>query len=324
MLFFKIIFSCVDKHLFWNKTHYFRARYTDTPALCRPAYFIKCHVNRSLRNIGHIHRYLRNTILFDKPSDGLTTLECTGNPNLFTVFVSYHLTRDRITLAFFSSFFAYVKGDGIGTTGGGSVEIVVDCHKDIACSNHRTAGVCYPVIEYCRTKIGFPIGILKFICNALIFAGTTICKVAPFRTECSILVTIYRDSEFITHSFCELTCQLGTLFHGYICNRNERTYVSSTHTGVFSMVMAHIYHLSRLLYCLKSRLNNCLRGAHKGYYRTIGGSARIHIQEIDSTYFLNFGRNLANYLHIASFAEIGNAFDDFTCHYKFLILLSIR
>ena len=83
-------------------------------------------MKRSLTNVCDIHAYLSNTVLFNIPSNGLGTLECSRTHNGIPVLIKAWLTGNRISLAHRTPLFTDIKSNGIGTTRGSGIQIKVD------------------------------------------------------------------------------------------------------------------------------------------------------------------------------------------------------
>jgi hypothetical protein len=76
-----------------------------------------------------------------------------------------------------------------------------------------------------------------------------------------------------------------------------------------TMMPAHVDQFRCLFYSAESSLTNSYWLTDKSNYSTVCGFTRVYIQELNAFHFFNFGRYPAYYLHVTSFAEIWDAFD---------------
>ena len=87
------------------------------------------------------------------------------------------------------------------------------------------------------------------------------------------------------------------------------------------MMLAHIDEFACLCHSTESCVYNGLRLSYEGYNRTVGGFARIHVEELYSRCLFNLTGYLLDNVHVATLAEIGHALNNllFLCHcYVFL------
>ena len=49
-----------------------------------------------------------------------------------------------------------------------------------------------------------------------------------------------------------------------------------------AMVLAHINEFARAFHYLEGCFHNCLRTAHKGDHRTVGGFSGVHVEQFHS------------------------------------------
>ena len=85
-----------------------------------------------------------------------------------------------------------------------------------------------------------------------------------------------------------------------------------------TVVMSHVDKLSGALHALECSLDDSLRTADECNHSTVGGLARIDIQNLYSARFPDGAYYRIDDFHIASFAEIRNALDD-SFHMVYLV-----
>ena len=76
-----------------------------------------------------------------------------------------------------------------------------------------------------------------------------------------------------------------------------------------AVVVAHVDEFSGFLHHAESGLASLLGLAHKGDDGAVGGLAGVHIKEFHTLDLLNLGGDLVNDIQVASFADLGDAFD---------------
>lgn len=92
------------------------------------------------------------------------------------------------------------------------------------------------------------------------------------------------------------------------------------HTGMLAVMMAHVDQLGGLLDSAESRFHHFFRLSDKGDHCTVGRCTRIHVKEPYPFNALGCIGNLLDNLHITSLAEIGDAFNKFSCHVNLILV----
>ena len=287
--------------------------------MCLVAYLVEGYVYRCHIDIGNVHGHLGYSILLDVPAYGLAALQCSGNPDRIAICILHHLAGDGITFPLLASFLTHVESHGVGTAGGCGVEIVVYGYKEIPCPHCGSSCTGGVVIDHCRSEIGFD-PVLKSLGQTLILAAAAYRQIPAFLCVGCILIAEYGDTELLAYPFGKAAGILHALLHSHACDRHERAHIGSAHTGMLTVMMPHVDNLGGLLHCTESGFHNFLRLAYKSHDCTVGGRTRVHIEEPYSLNALRSVSDLFDNLHIASFAEIGDAFDKFTCHVVLLFL----
>ena len=76
-------------------------------------------------------------------------------------------------------------------------------------------------------------------------------------------------------------------------------------------MLAHINDLARFLDSLERSFHHRIRFAHESDHGTVGRLPRIHIQKLHTFNLFHFIGNLLDNRHVAAFAEVRHALDDF-------------
>ena len=88
------------------------------------------------------------------------------------------------------------------------------------------------------------------------------------------------------------------------------------------MMLSHVNEFSGCLYSLERSLYDIFRTSDECNHRTVGGFARIHVQNLYSSCLLDRSDYGVYDFHIASFAEIRHALDNsFHICYDVLLIL---
>ena len=149
-------------------------------------------------DIGHIHGYLSNTIFLYIPADSLAALQGTGNPDHIAVLILHHLSGDRVALSLLAALLADVEGHGVGTAGGGGVEVIVDGHEEIPGAHCSSTCTCGKVVDNGRTEIGLlPVG--ESLGQALVLACAAYGQIPACLGIGSALIAEYRDSQLLAY-----------------------------------------------------------------------------------------------------------------------------
>ena len=264
--------------------------------------------------IGHVHRYLCNAILFDEPSNSLTCFKCSGYHYGLAILVFNDCSCYRITLAHWTAFLAHIKSNCIGATGGCGVQIIVYCNKKIACANGCCARTCNTFVVWACAKVGAFIFVCQLFGEAFIFSCATHRKVTALRLECCRFIAVCRYSEFIGETFCKYTCQFCALFHGDARNWNQRTYIACSHARMCSLVLSHVDEFGSAFYTCYCSVNNSLGFAHECHNSAVCCFAWVNIKQLYTLDSLNGIGNMFDNLHVAALREVGHALDNSFLH----------
>ena len=85
------------------------------------------------------------------------------------------------------------------------------------------------------------------------------------------------------------------------------------------MVTTHVDELTSLADGLESGLEHGVGFTHKGDHRTVGGFARVHVEQFHALDTFNLIGDLFDNGHIASLTEVRHAFHDFLLHTHVII-----
>ena len=198
-------------------------------------------MQRSDIDVGYIHRHLRNAILVDVPANGLGTLQGARLHDRSTVGIEKFFACNRITLSHRSAFFSHVKCNGVGSTGGGSVKVEVDCNKEVSCSYNSTTSASHLLVVRTSSKVGSFGIIVNTLGYTLVFSFSTNSKVLAFWGKGGSLVAIARYVKLVGNTLGKVARNLSTLFK---CNSTywyNRQHICSAYTWVGTVMLAHIY-----------------------------------------------------------------------------------
>ena len=322
LLFGQIVFAGVDQHTLGNETHNFTTRDAQAAVGSTTAYLVETEMHGSHLDAGDVHRHLCDAVILDVPADGLGALEGAGNHDGVAFFVLHDFAAGFAALALGATLFAHVEGYGVGTAGAGGVEVVVDSHEEIACAYLSGAGLCHMVVPLIGSEVGLPFLAAQTAGKALVFAGAAVGQIAAFGLEGGILVAVDGDVQLLAQAFAQFVGIFHHLFHSDVADGDEGAHIGGTLAGMGAVVVAHVDEFSGFLHHAESGLA-CLFGlAHKGDDGAVGGLAGIYIKEFYSLDLLNLGGDLVNDIHVASFADIGDALDKlfhillFLCYYS--------
>ena len=316
MLLAQEIFAGFDECALRHQTHDFGSCHPQSTVLSTAAHLVKGNVQRSLVDIGDVHRHLCDAIFLDKPADGLGALQGAGQHDDVALLVALGLAGDGIALTLRTSFFAHVKCDGVGTSGRSGIQIIVHGDEEVACADSCTSCTGHTLVVRTCAKVGSLVLVAHLVGQGLIFACTAHGKVLALRFQGSSLIAIARNGQFVGNAFCQFACQFSTLLKGDTAHGNKREHISGTHTRVGTMVLAHVNQFSGLLHGLESGFDHCIGFAHKGHHSTVGGLSGIHIEQFYTlTAFNNIGY-LAYHAFVTSLAEIGDTLYNlpYFCH----------
>ena len=119
------------------------------------------------------------------------------------------------------------------------------------------------------------------------------------------------DAQFFAHPFGQGPGIFHGFFHGDAGNRHQRADIGSPETGMFAMMLAHVDELAGFLDGLESGFHDRIGLPYESHYGTVGGLSRVYVQELHAFDFFHFVGNLLDDRHVAPFAEVGHAFNDF-------------
>ena len=134
-------------------------------------------MQRSDVEVGHVHRYLCNTVFVDKPSNGFGAFQRSWLHDGIAFCVFKDFTCQGSSFTFWAPLLSYVKRNGIGATCAGCVEVEVNGYQEVACSHYGTTCSCYSLVKRTRTEIGLSLGISQLIGYCLVFASSAYGKV---------------------------------------------------------------------------------------------------------------------------------------------------
>ncbi len=300
----------LDKRRLGHQADDFGSGHAHAPGGRFRAYLVEGFVKRSLAHVGYIHRHLRNSILVDEPSDGLCSLERTGNHHHIAVGILDRFAGHLTPLTHGTSLLADIEGDGVGAACGSGVEIIIHRDKEIARSDCCGTGAGRILVVRAVSEIRtFPFMIHLFG-KCLVFARAAYGEISAFGSECGRLIAICGYSEFIAYAPCESARELGALLECDSAHRNQRAHIGCSHTRMRSVMVAHVDKFRRLLDSTECRLADRFRLSDESYYGTVGGLSRIHVKQTHLSPFFNLSCDCVDYGAVAALAEIRHALYD--------------
>ena len=241
MLLAQEVTAGINKNLLRHKAHNLSSCHAYSAGVCRTAHLVKGNVQRGDREVGHVHRYLRNAIFVNEPAYGLACLQRAGLHYRLTVLVLYYLAHYWVALAHGASFLAYVECNGVGAACGCRVKVIVYCNKEVTCSHSGRSCACNAFVKGTCAKVGLLLDACHPFGQGLILSLAAHGKVAAFGLEGCSLVAVCGHVQFVGNTLGKASRKLGALFHCDTRNRNERAHVTGTHTRVSTLVLAHVY-----------------------------------------------------------------------------------
>ncbi len=311
LLFGEVVVAGVDKHFFRYQTHYFAAAYANATGGSFGADLLESHVHGSNGDVGDVHRNLSYAVFLNKPADSLGAFESAGNHDGVAVGVFHGFSGNFAAFALWTAFFAHVESYGVGAACGGGVEVVVDGHKEIAGAYLCGSGVCHVVVPCVGAEVGFPLFGAEARRERLVFAGAAVGEVAAFGHLSGLLVAVDGDIQLRADALCQLVGVAYHFVHGDVGNGDEGAYVGGTLARVVAVVVAHVDKFGGFLHHTVGGFAHGLRLAYKSDNGAVGGGTRIHVQKFNAFNLLYLGSYLIDDVYVASFADIGNAFDYF-------------
>ena len=259
-----------------------------------------------------------DTVLVDIPSNGFSALQCSRLHDRIAICVKELLAHDRIAFAHLSTFFSHVKSYGIGASGRSGIQVEIHSNQEISRSNDRASCTCHLLVKRASAKIRSLCIIVDTLRNALIFTLAAYRQILPLRSESRSLIAITRDVQLFGNPFRKATRNFRTLFQSYSAHWHNRQHIRCSDTGMRTMLLAHIDKLCGFSHRSESSLHHIVRLAHECYDCTISCLAWINIKQFHTFYALYCIRNLTDYVHIATFAEIR-----YTLYYLLLFCHSV-
>ena len=292
LLFFQIEAAGFQEYALGHQAHDFGAGDTKAAGGRAAGHFLEGYVEGRGVNVRDVHGHLRNAIFVYIPANGLGALEGAGNPAF----------PGRVLAAFL----AYVKGDGHGPAGTGSVEVEVHGHEEIAGTHVGGTGFLgreVPAAAEVRTAVF----IGHLFRKGFVLSFPAYSEVLALRLQGGGLVAVAGNSQLFEHAFCEAPGQHRTFFQGDAGYGNEGQYVGGAATGMCPVMLPHVNELLRLGGTAESSFQDRLRFSHEGDHRTVGGFARVYVQYLYAFYAGNSCHNGVNDTLIPSFTVVGNA-----------------
>ncbi len=272
--------------------------------------FFVCHVQWRGVDVGDVHRHLGDAVFVDVPADGLAALQRAGNPDLFAVLVLEQFAGERAAFAGLAAFFAHVEGDGHRPTGGGGVEVVVHGHQEIAGADVRGAAAGHGVVVGIGAEIGPAGRIGDLLGQGLVFAGAAHREVLALGLVGRGLVAVARNAQLIIKTLRQLSSQRSALFQGDARHGDERKHVRRTRAGMSTVVVSHIDELLGLGGAAEGGFADGTGLADESDDGAVGGHAGVDVEHLDALDGGDGGYDVVNHGFIASFAVVGDAFDD--------------
>ena len=314
LLLLQEIAARLDQRALRNQADDLGTGHTHTACVGGAANLVESHVERRNGNIGDIHRNLGDLVLVDEPADRLGSLQRTGLHDGLAVLVLQGFAYGRIAFAYRTALFAHVERDGVGATRRSGVQVVVHGDQEVACTYGGGTRACYALVEGTVAEIGSFAFVIHLLGQRLVLTGTTYGQVAALRRKGSRLVAIGRHMQLVGDALGQLTGQLGALLERNTRDRDERTYVRGTHTGMRSLMITHIDNLGSFLDALESRFQHGFGFSDEGNHRTVGRFTRIDVEQLDSVNRLDCGSNLLNNSLVTALAKVGHAFNNTFFH----------
>ena len=267
-------------------------------------------MERSSVDISYVHRHLCDAVFIYEPADCLAAFQSARNHHVLSVLVLHDLSCDRVALSLRTTFLAYIECDCVGTAGRSRVEVVVHGDEEVACADIGGTGLSCTLSVVSGTEVRHAVWVAHLLGKSLVFTGTADSEILALRLLCGSLVAVAWDFEFVVDALGELSCKFCTFLQSHARDRDERKHVSGSRTRVSTMMLAHVDELTGLLYSLERSLHDSLRTSDKRHYGTVGGLARIYIQDLYATGFLDRRNDGVDNFPVAALTEIRHTFDD--------------
>ena len=210
LLLLQIELSGINQHSLRYQAHDLGSRNLQASCRCGAAHFLVCLMKWCCLYIRYVHGYLCNAVFVYVPADSLAALERSRLPHVVSVFILEYLARKASALAHLPSLFPYVKCHGHSPSCRCCIQIIVNGHKEIPCSNVDGTALCNHIRICSRAKVRHPGRVYNLLRQSLVLSGTAYCKVLPFRFESGGLVAVARYLLLVKDSLCQGPGQLGT------------------------------------------------------------------------------------------------------------------
>ena len=162
------------------------------------------------------------------PAYCLAALECARNHHGIALCILYDLARQRIALPLRAALLPNVKGNGVGASGGGGVQVEIDSNQEVPGADIDGSALRDGVIVLLRSEVRMSGRIRHFLGEGFIFAGAADRKILALRLERRRFITITRNPLLLGNSFGELSGQLCAFFKSDSRNRYQRQDISGS------------------------------------------------------------------------------------------------
>ena len=324
LLFGQIVFAGINQHTLRNKSNDFAAGDAQTAILGTTAHLVETFVYRGHLDGGDVHRHLCDAVVLDIPADGLGALEGTGNHDGLAVLILHRLAAGLAAFALGTALLADIKSNGVGTTGAGGVEVVVDGHQKIAGTHLGGTGLRHMRVPLVGAEVGLPLLGTQTGAQALILASAAVGQVAALGKEGGVLVCIDGNVQLVADALTQFVGIFHHLFHTDVGYRNQGAHIRGTLTGMSPVVVAHIDQLRSLLHHAESSLAARFGLADESDHGTVRGGTGVYVKQFNTFYLFNLGGHLIDDIHVAALADIGHALNKlFHKMYIFILYLII-
>ena len=255
-----------------------------------------------------------DAVFVDVPSDGFRFLQRAGQHDGLSLGIFHRLAGDGVPLALRTPFFSFFEGDGVGTAGGGGVEVEIDGDEEVARAYHGTPCAGDAFVHGTAAEVGLLARHGEFLGDAFVFTGTADGEVAALFGIGGCFVAVARDEQFVGDALCQLTGELRTFLQGDAAYGDEGQHVGGADAGMGTMVLAHVYQLSGAFHCLEGGFHHWGGFTHKGDDGAVGGFSGVDIEEAYSLGAFYFSGYLLDDFRVAPFAEVGHTLHDLFFH----------
>ena len=232
-------------------------------------------MQRCLLDVRQVHGNLRDSVLFDVPTNGLHVLQHSRNADGLTAGIQHRFSKRRPVFRFDPSVFSHIKRDRICSSHRFRVQVHIIRDQKIACTDHSCARF---LIENGRPKLRFPCGAFYFLKKAFVFSRANDREIRARRVFCRSFVKIDGDAQLLADAFSQLVCASDRFFPTDVAHWNERANVGGAHARMRALMFAHVDQFGRLFDSAKGRFHRGIRTAHKRHHRPVRTRARIDIE----------------------------------------------